>query len=286
MSKKFIFSSPCDVHFPKVFDIEGGSKLSNAKVIYYPHHGGPNQQFIINKKKGTIKSVSSNLYVAASKNTEGASIIQLQDPKKSIRTWEFLDDDKIKLKGTNLVITLDGERNLILKPISSDLQQNWGSTKTITTKPFSEIDEARKSYLFRIVLKSNPDLCLGLIRNTTANIEPLYLVSCATDKNQPQLFYYDDASGVIGFEHSKLSLDVRGGVNSDAQIIQYPAHACANQRWKFTDDESISLREHDLCITVKGNIAEGSPIVSSPYRGTENQFWEIKPINIKKSARK
>lgn len=289
MSIQFIFSAPFDVHFPKVFDIEGESKSPNARVIFfhYDHSGEHYQRFIVNKEEGTIKSASSNLYVAASDEAEGASIIQLEDPKESIRTWEFVDD-MIRLKGTNLVITRDGERSLLLKPMASDLrQQSWGMMENITTIPFVELDEARKSDLFRIVLKANNNLCLGLTRVTTAYTEPLFLVSCATNKNQPQLFYYDELSGIIGFEHSSLmAIDICDGLHPDHQIVQYPAHNGYNQQWKFTDEGAITLRNHDLCFTVKGNIAAGSPIVSGNYCGTSNQLWEIKPVNIKKSARK
>jgi len=146
------------------------------------------------------------------------------------------------------------------------------STTTIVINPSSNTTSTDDN-VFYVVSECN-GLVLDIAGASTNDRAQLIVYPYNGKNNQRFRF---ERNGLIRALHSNKVLDVEGGVQKGAGVIQWAEHGGSNQLWKLHSDGTIRLiADSNLCLDVDHAKKEsGTRVIVYPYNGGSNQRWRL-----------
>jgi hypothetical protein len=260
------------VNYNQVFDIYGGGNTDGVRLIKYPKHGGPNQQFrFIRNNLGQYMFIAVNSGKAFGVWGNGIPVAQSTPrPEKEFQFWDLLPYVVLPPPAPRSPVVLPPPAPrppVVLPPPVAPV-----NTRFESGNPNQPLKNGACFYMVSVQNGQAVSFGNGSIEITLSNARSGNEVVCV--ENGPNNAYF-----IHWRRQWNLIFDIYGGGNADGvRLIKYNKHGGVNQQFRFVRN---NLGQYQFVAVNSGKafgLWSGTPVAqSTPRVGNPSQLWNLIP---------
>jgi len=247
----------------KCLDITESSSDPETPVVMYEPHGGDNQQWYVDHRKGVIRSKLNDMVLEISHDNrlvindfvEGAFNQQFKLGEDRIQHGHF----RHRVFDVVGASDDDGAEVCTWEWHGGD-NQRW-EFEYMTGIYFMIMSDMNGKVLDQKKCEEGEKVCMW---------EP------HGGDNQ---LWYEDPFGVLRTKTDDLALDFFKTVGKSVRLATFKV-GLTQQMWTLEDNKIMNLAKPDICLDIKGSSnSNGAKIVCWPYEGHDNQHWHAEYVD-------
>ena len=293
-----IYKMAIGVDSNKTIEVAGSNTANNAKVDIWNYGNVPAQKFYLSYDeegfyKITAMHTGKSLTAIINNSTGTLDVVQYEYQGLDSQKWILRDSKKngwviSSLSNPLISITVQGNVKNGAKLIMSDTKDS--NNQMFYMYNITETEQTKDNGKYELLVGADSKKSIEVAGSNTANNAKVGIWDYGNVPAQKFNLQYVNGYYKITASHTGKCLTVKdNNLKEGAEIVQYDYKGLDSQKWLIRDSGKngwvISLLSNpQLSITVEGSIANGSKMILSQTKNSDNQmFYVVKTVDVTKT---
>ena len=282
----------------KTIEVAGSNTGNNAKVDIWNYGNVPAQKFYLSYDeegfyKITAMHTGKSLTAIINNSTGTLDVVQYEYQGLDSQKWILRDSKKngwviYSLSNPLISITVSGSVKNGAKLVMSDTKDS--NNQMFYMYNITETEQTKDNGKYELLVGADSKKSIEVAGSNTANNAKVDIWDYGNVPAQKFNLQYVNGYYKITASHTGKCLTVKdNNLKEGAEIVQYNYQGLDSQKWLIRDSGKngwvISLLSNpQLSITVEGSIANGSKMILSQTKNSDNQmFYVVKTVDVTKT---
>ena len=293
-----IYKIAIGVDSNKTIEVAGSNTANNAKADIWDYGNATAQKFYLSYDeegfyKITAMHTGKSLTAIINNSTGTLDVVQYEYQGMDSQKW-ILRDSKTNgwvissLSNPLISITVSGSVKNGAKLIMSDTKDS--NNQMFYMYNITETEQTKDNGKYELLVGADSKKSIEVAGSNTANNAKVDIWDYGNVPAQKFNLQYENGYYKIVASHTGKCLTVKdNNLKEGIEIVQYDYQGLDSQKWLIRDSGKngwiISLLSNpQLSITVEGSIANGSKIILSQTKNSDNQmFYVVSTVDVTKT---